>query len=274
MILSSRLLGLGSWLILLLTTHCTDALMLLSDLTTPALVIDVDHFVKQSSSSTNTNRQNCDRVSLPTSIVLPNSQSHLKICHDADDTTSTQESPRMITISDPAIRLFWHASVICSRDTDTDGPTEDTPLFLASLDVPFSTSAHLVLGWNNHHVISYYWARSSGAGAAMEAPGISLTDKSELVWSSPEGPRGCQSNDGKRSEWVNFLRPGDQVQLLPNFEKEDDSRENTVLRWCNHCSEVAEKDTHRYVYGISSQGRPLGSEPFVVAKWKWILEES
>lgn len=286
MIPSLRLLGLV--LILLLRTDCSDSLMQLSDLSTPALVFDVDHYVKQSISSGNNrssadqNRQNKGKSMLPTTITFPNSHSKLKLIkgtpHDEDSTKATSGSSWMI--SDPAIRFFWHASVVHSRNTDTDGSTKEPPLFLAKLDLPLSTRAHLVLGWNNHHVISYYWARSAGAGAAMEAPGISLTDKSELVWSSPEGPRGCQSNDGKRSEWVNFLRPGDQVQLLPDDGNENDSLERIVVHWCNHCREVAKtktddrEDDVQYVYGISCQGRPLGSEPSVVGKWKLIPEKS
>lgn len=86
----------------------------------------------------------------------------------------------------------------------------------------------------------------------MDAPGIVVDERGIVRWQSKEGPIDCNSNDGKRSEWVNFLRTGDTVQLLP---------------------EDAEAAIHQFarqgrVYGISSQGRPLGSEPEVVCTWK------
>ena len=118
--------------------------------------------------------------------------------------------------------------------------------------------AHLVLGLNNHHVISYYWARSAGSGAAMEAPGVILVYDSttsspvQIRWASPEGYTACNSNDGKRSEWVQFLKEGDQIQLRPNNVK-------TMLR------SAAFRDS---IYGITMSGRPLGSEPIVVCQWK------
>jgi hypothetical protein len=119
--------------------------------------------------------------------------------------------------------------------------------------------AHLVLGLNNHHVISYYWARSAGGGAAMEAPGVIIVyDASasssavEIQWASPEGYTACNSNDGKRSEWVQYLKAGDQIQLRPNnIEK--------TLRSATFRDNI---------YGITMSGRPLGSEPIVVCQWQ------
>ena len=74
-----------------------------------------------------------------------------------------------------------------------------------------NNNAHLVLGVNNHHVISYYWARSVGSGTWAAAPGVELVNGNQLQWSS--STECCQTNDGKRSEWVAFLRRGDTVQL-------------------------------------------------------------
>jgi hypothetical protein len=111
----------------------------------------------------------------------------------------------------------------------------------------------LVLGLNNHHVGSYYWARSAGSGAAMEAPGIELWGGNVLRWKDPQFEL-CNSNDGKRSEWVNFLRPGDQVQLVP-----------TSYALMAHIMYYA---TENRIYGVSQRGRPLGSEPIVVCRYE------
>jgi hypothetical protein len=90
-------------------------------------------------------------------------------------------------------------------------------------------------------------------GAGMEAPGVELHD-SCLLWESASGFADCNSNDGKRSEWVNFLRTGDQVQLKAEID------------------EVASLLFQHSIYGVSSRNRPLGSEPIVVCDW--ILEKS
>ena len=144
---------------------------------------------------------------------------------------------------------------------------QDSFSFLAELDlggelVCPENVPELVMGINNHHVGSYYWARSAGMGASMEAPGIAYrilehdtvagTGKGSLHWQG-DGPLDCNSNDGKRSEWVNFLRTGDLVQLLP------------------HCFEdgiMAFEQGDCPIFGFSSIGRPLGSEPRVVCEWK------
>lgn len=138
-------------------------------------------------------------------------------------------------------------------------PAADPPStnnFLAQLDAITTDDvpAHLVLGLNNHHVVSYYWARSAGAGAAMETPGIVFDGRTGILqWESESGFTDCNSNDGKRSEWVNFLRVGDSVQLRPHRP------EQALLCFL---------DSGRGIYGVSSAGRPLGSEPVVVCEWE------
>ena len=134
------------------------------------------------------------------------------------------------------------------------------------VDVHRPKNAHLVLGLNNHHVGSYYWARSAGMGSSMEAPGISfesLSDDDErgiIRWEKGGGPLECNSNDGKRSEWVNFLRIGDNVQLLPLCE------EGAMMAFLQKFGYEDETCGSR-IYGISSKGRPLGSEPMVICRW-------
>ena len=67
-------------------------------------------------------------------------------------------------------------------------------------------------------------------------------------------------NTGKRSEWVNFLRPGDQVQLVPR----------NPVQALHDWLQPSDENSNRVVYGISSFQRPLGSEPAVVCEWKLV----
>lgn len=157
---------------------------------------------------------------------------------------------------------YIHCTVVApSKPTSSDASMPS--VFLVQLDIPMDlpTDAHLVLGVNNHHVGSYYWARSTGAGAAMEAPGIVWNKRQgSLEWKSDQFTD-CNSNDGKRSEWVPFLRTGDQVQLRPTS-----TASTTTTRELSPEAAVMALSPH--IYGISSKNRPLGSEPVVVCKWK------
>lgn len=180
---------------------------------------------------------------------------------------------------------YLHSSVLRAREHVNDGD-EPKETFLAEIDlseklcyfsaqgydeekIEIEPKAHLVLGLNNHHVGSYYWARSAGMGSSMEAPGISFESSNNIVnddssnngilrWDAEGGPFVCNSNDGKRSEWVNFLRIGDNIQLLPHFEEE------AIMAFLKKYG--TENETSR-IYGVSSKGRPLGSEPMIVCKW-------
>ena len=193
---------------------------------------------------------------------------------------------------------YIHASVVRAREDVIPGVDEPVSTFLAEVDVGCDLcggdeqdnnsggGARLVLGLNNHHVGSYYWARSAGAGSSMEAPGISfcssaggtttVRSRGILRWVNEEGPEACNSNDGKRSEWVNFLRTGDTVQFVPM------DGQDSILRFSKRFGistvESTESDTDMdysarsrgrsiRVFGISSQGRPMGSEPEVICEW-------
>jgi hypothetical protein len=155
---------------------------------------------------------------------------------------------------------YFHSKVIRSKEDALEGQDDPVSTFLVQVDLDHTlcgsnSGAQLVLGLNNHHVGSYYWARSAGSGASMEAPGI-LFDTSNgkggiLRWENPRGPIECNSNDGKRSEWASFLRKGDTVQLLPFNVNE------AVLS-------AVKSDS---IFGVSSEGRPLGSEPQVICQW-------
>jgi hypothetical protein len=187
---------------------------------------------------------------------------------------------------------YIHSSVIRTRCDDVDDNVDDnivSTTFLAEIDATptlCAGPAKLVLGLNNHHVGGYYWARSAGAGSSMEAPGVSFgysgsrssSSRSSnrggvLHWTDANGPRACNSNDGKRSEWVNFLRLGDTVQLVPTngqesilqFVKQYGSLQPTL----NVDDDGALLISSARIFGISSHGRPMGSEPEVVCEWNF-----
>jgi hypothetical protein len=83
----------------------------------------------------------------------------------------------------------------------------------------------------------------------MEAPGIHYK-QGRLDWL--DDYRKCNSNDGKRSEWVAFLTKGETVQLLPRD------------------IEAAVRVMRNGIYGVSLSGRPLGSEPRVVCQYRLV----
>ena len=176
----------------------------------------------------------------------------------------------------PAIG-YLHSSVVRAREEAIPGEDDPLSTFLAEIDLDPTLccgDAQLVLGLNNHHVGGYYWARSVGAGASMDAIGVGYgptsSDNKEdskhnmglLRWLNEEGPIACNSNDGKRSEWVNFLRKDDTVQLVPA------NGQGALLQFTKHFGEqsTGEENSIR-VFGISNQGRPMGSEPAVVCEW-------
>jgi hypothetical protein len=129
-----------------------------------------------------------------------------------------------------------------------------------------SGGAYLGIGLANHHVGGYYWARGMGIGASLPAHGIAFRASTstnnaggELYWKK-RGPgsnamettdESSNSNDGKRSEWADFLSVGDTVQLVPHNAMEvlnPDSPFSTLL-------------------GVRRIGRPLGADPIVEKIW-------
>lgn len=185
---------------------------------------------------------------------------------------------------------YLHTTVIRGREDALSGQDDPVETFLAELDLdPFlcipklsdkkgdvdllsssSPVAKLVLGLNNHHVGSYYWARSVGSGSSMEAPGVKYGEeindkhshyKGTLRWEEEGGPTVCNSNDGKRSEWVNFLRVGDTVQLVPT------SGQDVLMAFAKK-SDIENEIRPIRIFGVSLEGRPIGSEPEVLCEWK------
>lgn len=141
--------------------------------------------------------------------------------------------------------VFVHASVQALDPADA----RPSPQHLARIDAaPAAVDAgcYLGLGLNNHHTGSYFWAACSGPGAAMPAPGVGI-DTSDGVWLVRE----ANSNDGKRSEWAEFLRRGDQVQLVPK----------------SACGAIAGATVLIGVRRDGDGGIPAGAEPRVEALW-------
>lgn len=263
-----------------IATHfqIANCLMLLSDVPTPSFIIDLQALRRISEHSLNNNGEiphiRCPKNNL---LLKPFSRDS-SIKHN--NVIVNCHFP--IIEGQPAIG-YLHSTVNRGRDDAIPGEDDPISTFLAEIDLDPTlccNDAHLVLGLNNHHVGSYYWARSAGAGSSMEAPGVryggsdntnnkDANSKGILRWLDEGGPTACNSNDGKRSEWVNFLRRWDTVQLLPN------DGQDTLLafyKWYGQSSSNDEGSSTR-IFGISNEGRPMGSEPAVVCEWKCTLEE-
>ena len=134
-------------------------------------------------------------------------------------------------------RIFVHARV---------AELEPAPGLLARLDCTLEQcggSGTLALGLNNDFGdAAYYWARAAGKGASMPTPGVSLEELDGFVALR----RGVDNtNDGKRSEWVNFLRVGGEVDILP-----DDPA-------------AALRAAGGEAWGVQRCGRPMGADPIV-----------
>mmetsp|Transcript_39472 Transcript_39472/g.118494 ORF Transcript_39472/g.118494 Transcript_39472/m.118494 type:complete len:282 (-) Transcript_39472:146-991(-) len=256
--------------------------VVLSDLPTPSFVVDLRALRKS---------YRLSAESLP-SLHIPKHGINL-FPRTAGDENVMFEAPSVdvtfeFSEGDSAIG-YLHASVVKSREDAIAGQDDPIETFLAELDFPPSLTgiaretgndndarsyvypgARLVLGLNNHHVGSYYWARSAGAGASMDAPGVCFgneRDSGVLRWEKDGGPIECNSNDGKRSEWVNFLRKGDTVQLLPL------AGQDCLLQFFRRFDEAtgrsssSENSQALRIFGVSSEGKPLGSDPELVCEW-------
>ena len=176
------------------------------------------------------------------------------------------------TLTDPSFEglLYVHTAVLQGRDAQSYGAVGTTTrgastagtrvvdaTVLARLDASRAQcglSAYVGLGLNNHFTGGYYWGRCSGPGAALPAPGVSVDDDREgqLQLVRTEGEE--NSNDGKRSEWCEFLVSGDQIQLPV--------RANELAASGSAC--------FKELVGICRDGDggvPPGAEPRVEAVW-------
>jgi len=326
---------------------------LVSDLKTPAFLIDIDMLYKAAQAPTTpsntipTGTRTAHTDTADTAIQndlnfippmhLPKYNMTLYPYALKDDIEPTQiKEPYTVNQyqGQQSALGYLHSSVIRSRDDLDTSSTETTTTllpstFLAELDIgidlcggssssqqqeqesPPPPPPQLVMGINNHHVGSYYWARSAGMGASMETPGIlfqncpistatatstttsssgsssgsgrstsstSSSNTGMLCWEG-NTPFDCNSNDGKRSEWVNFLRVGDLVQLLPQdledalvafvnrYQEQDEEQQHKEENQEEVGGESEDRSISSRIYGFSSKGRPLGSEPMVVCQW-------
>lgn len=170
--------------------------------------------------------------------------------------------------------LYVHTRVTSTEKRDAVVAQQGSGKSLSVCDVDTSiesvapAGAYLGLGLANHHVGGYYWARSMGIGSSLPAHGIHFqqSDKNplhgELYWKKrgPGDPaetteESSNSNDGKRSEWADFLTVGDTVQLVPN---------NVLSIFINE-----QPSAHQFnvLLGIRRAGRPLGADPIVEKIW-------
>lgn len=163
--------------------------------------------------------------------------------------------------------LFAHTQVVDTsvRDTINQQQGSGSSIVIGELDVPFDQlegGAFLGIGLANHHVGGYYWARGMGMGASLPAHGIEVrsleSSRSELYWLK-RGPglnaqetteESSNSNDGKRSEWADFLVSGDTIQLVP--------KNTSALLLFGGFSTLI---------GVRRIGRPLGADPIVEKVW-------
>ena len=159
--------------------------------------------------------------------------------------------------------LFVHVTTVSGREaagavgatTLAQRETPDAPIVLATLDCSQrqagGDASFLGLGMNNHLCGGYYWGRSTGPGAAMPAPGVALLSTGVDDDDSLRLVRIENSNDGKRSEWCEFLAAGDQMQIVHDLPSVALSSFDVLVG--------VTRDGHR--------GVPRGAEPIVEACW-------
>lgn len=164
--------------------------------------------------------------------------------------------------------LYVHTKVTDTSERDEITRTKGSgkSVAICNVDVPpewIPGGAFLGIGLANHHVGGYYWARGMGIGASLPAHGVHFGASEDLgtgkLFWKKRGPgmdametteESSNSNDGKRSEWADFLAVGDTVQLIPY-------KTNEVLRDSNF----------NVILGMRRIGRPLGADPIVERIW-------
>ena len=270
-----KLYKLGLKVSALVSVACSAYGLVLSNLPTPSLVIDMQS-LRKSLGEDQVKDININHIALAMSksrlILFPVTPDGDGIDYDAPEVKINPDQ-----LGEDGIWGYVHTEVIRAKD-DAVQFRDDLDRFLAEVDMPRfmagEKGARPCLGLNNHHVGSYYWARSAGAGAAMEAPGVVYDQadfyqdgegdgKGTIMWESDAGAAKCNSNDGKRSEWLNFLRKGDTIQLVP-FDVED-----CIIEFIKKFDFYGEGGTKSVrIFGVSHEGRPLGSEPEVVCEWR------
>lgn len=222
---------------------------LLSDLSTPSLLVEL------SLAESALNQSNKSETGLD------------ELLQDAKYLLSLQQNDDCIFDG----TLFIHTRVTDTSERDKinqqSGSGKSLSIGLVDCDPNLIPGgAYLGIGLANHHVGGYYWARGMGIGASLPAHGVEFRSAASgkttpfggLYWKK-RGPgldasqtteESSNSNDGKRSEWADFLAVGDTVQLVPY----DSAR---VL-----CDSFFQR-----LIGLRRIGRPLGSDPIVERIW-------
>ncbi|KAL1510390.1 hypothetical protein AB1Y20_006699 [Prymnesium parvum] len=206
---------------------------LLGDVPTPALVVDAD--------------------ALPAAGADLDRLGRLLRAHRADAAAAAELRALL------SGTLYLHARVVRRAPRRTRYHREAT-YPLCTVDLPSAGhvdgGAYLCCGLNNHYDASYYWARSAGGGSRLSAPGVAL-------WPGCDGlveivrvgaadiPAGQQTNDGKRSEWCEFLNVGDEVDIVPADALK------ALASMAAGGSEVS-------IVAITRKERPPGAEPSVL----------
>jgi hypothetical protein len=184
---------------------------------------------------------------------------------------SAVRSPDELNVLDGALFIHTAISDTSARDHINQKMGSGRSLIIGRVDcrpemVP--GGAFLGIGLANHHVGGYYWARGMGIGASLPAHGVEFRGHEgrdgELVWRK-RGPgrdatetteESSNSNDGKRSEWADFLTVGDTVQLVPR----------------DPVKVLLESPFQRLI-GVRRLGRPLGADPIVEQIWTRQLDD-
>jgi hypothetical protein len=253
---------------------------LLSDLPTPTLLIEL---------SLAENALNNTFISLDN--LLENRGGISNERNDQDGAVSSDANT--MAVLDGSIFVHTRVTDTSARDRINQELGSGKSPVIGSVDATSQQhvpgGAFLGIGLSNHHVGGYYWARGMGIGASLEAHGVAFRDAALASSSSPDLPNGdgggelywekrgddpasnpgvavargattyesSNSNDGKRSEWADFLVRSDTVQLIPY-----------------NATRVLYESAFRRLVGVRRVGRPLGADPIVERLWERQVGES
>ena len=256
---------------------------LLSDLPSPSVLIELDLL---------------ERFLAEQEIVMDNNSNNVcdDFLRDPSQYLTKESIHQNSTLQELGGSVYVHTSVISTQDRDEyvqEHGGSGKHLIICQVDATpqllhGAGGAYLGLGLANHHVGGYYWARSMGIGASLPAHGITfgvnprlgdstrMEDREDaelqggyLYWKT-RGPgadakaptsESSNSNDGKRSEWADFLKVGDTVQLVPK------NAAFMVLDTPNNEDYQEAEQPFRTLIGMRRTGRPLGADPIVADIW-------
>ena len=174
-------------LLLLVLSSCTSSgLQLLCDVPTPALVIDADAVPQQEALGV--------LMAGPANSAMETALADAAYLHSRVQSLPAQRPP-------------FH---------------RDASYTLCTLDAALPDGgAFLSMGLNNDYDPSYYWARHAGPNARRPVPGIGcrvaeggLAEIFRMSEAEATKLGRPNPNDGKWSEWCEFLKEGDQVDLV------------------------------------------------------------